>query len=701
MMKPPRLHSHQRGIVSVAAAIILIAAVVFVLTQTYGIVGTSSQSHAQQMDSAAAFFLAESGLEQGQGKLRLAADPTAQSVCLTDIPGTSPTIGRGTFTLTTASTGCDVANLNCTSCTITSTGKVGGASRTVVSVISLSAPSGGAMGCGGGGTTPVVCPVPTTPAAYLNKDIVQSINVTTVPVILFSNMAYLRHPAGGANNVNAATGCVLLGPSASGCITEWNDESNTSAGNSVVGSRGASVLINTQGNYTFTQHLTADSLFAAVGAKFGATGGTLTISGSYWRDSGSGGTASNNATASGTTNNGAACATNDGSATCPNATSPPAPIPDPPSAGSAQTSRSWCYDADTLVLGFSGKSSTNNSGALTAFQLGTSPSSSVPSGLSIAAFPNPVAGTNSELYSAMRYIYNPTYLSANDVASGAVVTGQAGAIFTGQLTNGSNLMEVIAVTPGGRLSVGDVISGSSKLGGAGNTSTITAAPPLGLAGTYTLANNSSGNDTGPLTAKSTILYVTAAPRPYLDVNDTIFGTGISAGTTISSMFAGTTGGIGSYGLSGAPRQFASTAITSNGMAVSTPASTSITAPAAGTYVAERWTVARSTALAALPGVEVALAATPVAASPAPTATLFYLTARPTHPLSNAQLCGGICAFFNHKSASATTPFTIGITGTSQWAAGMTCLKGVDTGNIVTLTGASATAKATSWTEPVH
>jgi hypothetical protein len=442
-------------------------------------------------------------------------------------------------------------------------------------------------------------------------------------------------------------------------------------------------------------------LFAAVGAKFGATGSTLAIAGSYWSDSGSGGlTVRNNATASGTTNNGAACAADDGSATCPNATLPPSSIPNPPSAGSAQTSRSWCYDADTLVLGFSGKSSNNDNGNLTAFQLGTSPPSSVPSGLSVTAFPTPVAGTNSELYSAMRYIYNPTYLSASDASSGGVVTGSAGAVFTGQLSSGSKSM---VIAPGGvtsgRLSVGDEISGSPKLGGPGNTTIITAAPPLGLDGAYTLFNNSSGDITTSLVAKSTVLYVTVASRPYLAVGDTIYAVGVTGSPTISSLGTGTTGGIGSYTLS-APQQFPSTTpspnnITSNGLTVSTPAST--TAPVAGTYVAERWTSARSAVLLA----GTTLAATTVAASPAPTATLFYLTARPTKPLLDAQICGGICAFFNHAAASAQTSFTIGITGTSQWAAGMTCLNGVDTASIVALTGTSATVQATSWTEPVH
>ncbi|MFZ2628010.1 MAG: hypothetical protein WAX67_03910 [Rugosibacter sp.] len=695
------------------AAIILIAAVVFVLTQTYGIVGVSSQSNAQQLDSTAAFFLAESGLEQGQGKLRLAPDPTLQSACLTDVPGTSPTIGRGTFTLSATSAGCDVSNLNCTSCTITSTGKVGAASRTVVSVISLAAPSGGAMGCGGSGVTPVDCPI-TTPAAYLNKDIIQSINVTTVPVILFSNMAYLRHPAGGANKVNAATDCVLLGPTSPACITQWNDESNHSSGSNVVGSRGASVRIDTPGSYTITQHLTADSLFAAVGAKFGATGSPLTIAGSYWSDDSKsvGLTVSNNATASGTTNNGAACAADDGSATCPTATSPPS---DP--SGSAQTSRSWCYDADTLVLGFSGKSSTNDNGDLTAFQLGTSPPSSVPSGLSVTAFPKPVTGTNSELYSAMRYIYNPAYMSPSNsnTRSGALVTGYAKTTFTANLTKNASYLEAtsvsddpLALTASPTNPVPIKLTGQTGptlITGTCKTSDLTTncaiAGGIGFYATNQKPKPNENLSDVSGSAASTRLTVSAAQLPYLANGDTIFINGVT-GATVTYASGTTPGGIGTYNLSTPLTISPLDSITSNGTKVTTsaPDATPPQIPAAGSIIAMRWTGSGVGQFSPGP---ITVASAPVTSSiGGNTTTTFDLSAPTVTPLSGGvQICGGICAFFNHASADAQTSFTIGITGTREWAAGMTCLKGVDTASIVALTGTSATVQATSWTEPVH
>jgi len=176
----------------------------------------------------------------------------------------------------------------------------------------------------------------------------------------------------------------------------------------------------------------------------------------------------------------------------------------------------------------------------------------------------------------------------------------------------------------------------------------------------------------------------------LAVDDTIFGTGVTANTTITEIVAGS-GGIGTYTLSGATQQrFGPTTITSNGMTVST--SSSITAaPTPGTYVAGRWTASGTGLLAA---------GTTVDGSATITTNSFKLSAHPTTPLSGAQVCGGICAFFNHASASASTNFTIGITGTSQWAAGMTCLKGVNKDDIVALTGTGATVKATNWYETV-
>jgi len=55
----------QRGIISLVAVIILIAAVMFVLNQTYGIIGITSLSNDSQSDSIAAFFLLRAAWSAG------------------------------------------------------------------------------------------------------------------------------------------------------------------------------------------------------------------------------------------------------------------------------------------------------------------------------------------------------------------------------------------------------------------------------------------------------------------------------------------------------------------------------------------------------------------------------------------------------------------------------------------------------------
>lgn len=65
-------------------------------------------------------------------------------------------------------------------------------------------------------------------------------------------------------------------------------------------------------------------------------------------------------------------------------------------------------------------------------------------------------------------------------------------------------------------------------------------------------------------------------------------------------------------------------------------------------------------------------------------TQFQLTSTPTTPLSNATICGGICALFNNPAlATSSTTFTLTRASPSeqQWASGFTCLRGVDPANI--------------------
>lgn len=699
--------NRQRGIITAMAAVVLIAAVIYVLIQSFGIIGTTSSSNQSQSDSIAAFFLAESGVEQGKGILSAASGPNSSTVCASlFLSGVSPTGSRGSFSRLSGVSAPSGCLNNCTSCTITSTGTVGSASRTVEVVMSVTAPSGGATGYGGGcqvQPTPIPNPCPTPPDGNpAHQDIVQNIEVkeppsvsAVNPVVLLSNMAYLRHPAGGVT-VEAA-GCVTI-PGGGLCTANWNDQSSSSSGDVVVGSRGVTAKVTAAGSYELRQNLTEHSMYAAVGAKIGGT--DVKVIGSYWDDNGPDGTYANSQALTGETNNGAAT---DPSLYPPDVADPPPII----NAGTRQTKTSWCYGADTLMLGFSGRSSNNATGRLDSFKFGSAPvvglsltplGGQVPSGM--AEYPAHTATTDSKLYSTVYYVHNPNYLSKPDAISGAVVTGSAGATFTATLTGGNATMVVaIGGVTSGRLSVGDTVSGSSRLGGPGNTSKIATAPSSGLDGNYTLEHVSSGppSTTASLSATSSVLYVSAALSNLgnLAESDTIYGTGVTANTTImvlgnplAACTAGA-GGIGCYTLSPAQR-FGSTTITSNGMTVNTPSS--ITAPTVGTYVAKRWTGS---------GTGVLPAETTVVGNPTPSPTSFKLSTRPLTPLSGAQVCGGICAFFDHSSASAVTTFTITIPSTQQWAAGMTCLSGVDTSSITGLIGEGIVVKATNWRELVR
>lgn len=710
------LYKNQRGAASVAIVMLLM----FILAAAVGAMLNMSSSSvvdaAKNEEQVAALFLAESGLERAQGILQAAADPTVGSTC-TGIAGSNFTLDRGKFNLSATPTGCDGSNLNCTSCKITSTGLgVGSASRTITRIMTLSAPSGGAKGCGGGGTTPPLAACtslsPTVPIANQSQYIDQNIAVTATnsPAILLSNVAYARHPQGNSNSVETNTCVAAIGSTNSKtCISQWNDQSASNNGSNVVGSQGASVgPLTNLGTYTLRQSLTKDSLFAAVGmiasgANIDLVGSSVTnSSASYWDDLTSGNTSatvSGNGSGSGQTNDGSWC--NFSSGSCTSATTI-----NGATFSQKQTSNSWCYDGDTLVFGLSGSSNNNATGALTSFTFGTSPASTaVPNGTAI--YPS-IHTNNTQVFSSLRYLYNPYFSTANDATSGMVVTGTAGAAFSGKLFNGTKQMDVTGLNlTTMKLSVGDTVSGSNALGGAANTSKIDVAPAGNQDGTYTLRDNSSASPTASLTATSNLMYVSlpSINTPALaTVGDTIYCNGLTcnafpspAGLTVNSVSG--TGGNGTvYGFSGVSRRFGgslgaanSSTITSNG--------TTVTASAPITTIPANAALTVGTPLAIRSGTGTLAAGTNTVASYTDTRH-FNLSQRPATPLSGANVCGGICAYFNH-GAAATTNFTVGVSNTSQWAAGMTCLKGVDTSTIQGLTGTSAGAKATTWHEVVN
>jgi hypothetical protein len=83
------------------------------------------------------------------------------------------------------------------------------------------------------------------------------------------------------------------------------------------------------------------------------------------------------------------------------------------------------------------------------------------------------------------------------------------------------------------------------------------------------------------------------------------------------------------------------------------------------------------------------------------ATQFLVSLTPTTQLTNATICGGICALFNNPaSSSSSTEFrlTRNSAAAKEWAAGFTCLAGVDPSKINLVTNTSV--KLTSWREVV-
>ncbi len=82
-------------------------------------------------------------------------------------------------------------------------------------------------------------------------------------------------------------------------------------------------------------------------------------------------------------------------------------------------------------------------------------------------------------------------------------------------------------------------------------------------------------------------------------------------------------------------------------------------------------------------------------------TQFQVTAAPTTPLSNATVCGGICALFdNPSSAGSSTSFSLtrATAAAQQWAGGFTCLSGVDPTKVHRI--ARSSARIGQWNEVI-
>ncbi len=659
--------------VTVLAVIFLIAGVIFVLSQTLNITGSNSIDNSRQMDSTAAFFLAESGLERARGIMgSSAASGTLDNSVCSGIT-TGGLCGTGSFALGTGRSFCynsassvpdPCTSGACTACNVRVTGTAGSASRTLNLKINLTSDNG-VTGFGGCPT----CTPPTPPVTMTLK------NTFGVPATAMFNLAW-RRVGGTAGQTVEGGNAIAFECTLSNCDNQWHVESGN--GNPSVGSMGVSVFNITAGSSTtVSQTLDKNRNYAEVGAWFPGlpNAAVPAIQGSYWKDSsGSGRTVNNNnATPShGETNSGVASP----SVACTTPTN---------STNTSQTCTSWCNGADTLVFGVSGRSDTV-ANAITGVTFDTNNSTSQHFPLAkIAHFPNTDGTTpkaTGDIYSEIWKAYNPNYLSSSGGAGATsyprAVKGTIGAIFIATLAKNGTSMVVSSVI-GGKLSVGDIVSGSNSLGnGAGSTS-ITIAPDNGLTGTYTLLVKSDKDvSNASLTTASTKLMVSGVTA-VLTTGATNNGVTISSGPENGN----------NYTISAATtlNSGAATVITqgSSGAIITVPIGT---APTAGTIVA------------VYSGTGKFIAGTTVSS---PTATTFTVSNAPTsgNEIKDAIICGGICALFNNPSSiTSTTQFTVTRTpGTTQWAGGFTCLSGVDNTKVRQVTSSSTTAS--TWSEMVQ
>jgi hypothetical protein len=652
------MRQRQRGMAAVMVVVLLIAGVLFILSQTLNIVGTRSSDNAQDLDSTAALMLAESGLQRAQAVVGGAAvgGLYADTNC-TAITATGPfALGRGTFNYSSAVSDpptCGASSASpCSTCTVSVTGTVGSAVRTLSTLYELATVNGTT---GTGQTVTMVLK-----------------NTSDFPAIALFQLAWQRQASGG--NADAS----ICANGASGCGNRWNVES--SSGNTSVGGMGVSVTIPALTySKVVTQTLTRSRNYTEVGGLFPGLSGAPTLLNSYWKESGGAHTKTvANAGSTGQVNSGAVVGA---AGACVAA-------PDTYGSGSDQTCNTWCVGGDTLVFGVSGRSAavTDQITGIT-FNTNGTPSQNVPM-TRIVHYPDTdgsIVNASGKIYAEVWKAYNPDYMS-DGTGVGAtsyptLVLATAGAnIANTNVASGTTTLHVTSITNSAnvQICVGDILSGQAGI----DNHTITGTPGgtcSNSTGAYTFSPAASANANSAIAIKSTTLRVQAAS-----------GTSFTAGATNNGSVSIASGPVaGNYTLSSAATVGTSTLISqgASGTTIGVPLGTAL--PSVGTRVAIYSTGTGTGAFAA--GTTVTAVG----------ANSFTVSSAPTTVVQGATVCGGICAFFDSPSlTSSTTEFTVTASGgTTQWGGGFMCLKGVNDPLVVPVTSTTSTAR--TWQETVQ
>lgn len=699
----PRQPASQRGVVTVVGMLFLIATVVASLALMLRISSNAVIDNQRQGDSTAAFFLAESGLEQAQAALSAGLVGNYTSDTCTGVASTY-NLARGSVRVTAVSAPatCDNAGTTpCSACTVTSVGEVGFTKRTLTQEIGLTVRNG--VFCNGATTDCSNTPTQTWQLKLKNSSAVAGVG-------LF-NLTYDEH---GNNRATCAT--------ASNCRLQL-DLSSPAAGTNSVGLMGNAVLIPSNATYPIYQTMTrGGNDLAEVGVFFlGTSAPSLTGptanpgAGSYWN------TRNNQTTSKTVGSNGSSTGgTNDGTATSGGTCSAP--------SANTQDCTSWCYGGDTLVFSFASRV-TLLTDELTGVTFGTN--SGVGQNVAmtrVAKYPSALlTGAPANVDAEIWYARNPNFSGSSPLAVNASSykgrgSGAMGARWTSNNTDATSISastQTLTVGasftgyPNQLISVGDTVSwsgggGSPACAAGASCGTITgqvtpllAGEQLGGRGRYSLSGSlavgAANNRTW--TVSSSVLRVSACTICYFAPGDSV--SGLVSGRTISTQasldngygLTEASGGVGRYTLSGTPAYVASNSnlyagtpgitlylpSSSSQPLVTTPAMLISVKPGTGSGVMA-------------PGTTVTAVSAPNAAT-----TAFTVSTQPSTPLDGATLCAGTCALF--VPGTDTTFALGGITSNFDgWAAGFTCLEGVDlTPQVVT----SSSTTSGRWTEPVQ
>ena len=684
---PPRARgparSRQEGVMSMFVAVLLLVGVLLILGQAMGIIGTRSADNIQQLDSTAALVLAESGLQRSQAIVGSSASYGTDATC-TGITGGPFALGRGSFTYGTSVSTPPTCGLSggapCEECTVTVTGTVGSAARTLKHQYFMAVSNGVA---GRGQTVTMVLK-----------------NTFSVPAMALFNLAWQRQSSGGNAD---ATFCAN---GATGCGLRWNEES--SSGNPSIGGMGVTVDIppNTLSKVV-VQNISQSRDYVEVGGLFPSTSSTSTptVVGAFWDDKHNTHLTAVNSGSSGGVINGAY----KGAGT-PLCTNPPTTYP---SGGTgsfqADTCTNWCSSADTLIFGVAARSATSADKLNTVtFNVSGSPSGGLAQNIvmtKLVHFPNEDGSTpnaSGKAYSEIWWAHNPDYylpLSGLGATSyPAVLSATVGAtVNTNTITALATSMTVTSFSDANaKICIGDVLTRTSNPDRFQSNTTVTGTPSGGgvqcsnAAGVYTFSPATDNHDmNSPVLATSKKLIVQQIVGS-VTLNTPLQLSGVNAFTPTAVVSPDTN----VYQLtpsaaapSGQPRSIQIYSQGVSGTTISLPSGTAAITP--GTIVQ------------VYSGTGQFAAQTTVLASPAPTSTSFTVSQAPATGITGAAICGGTCALFNSPSNNASvTNFTVSkSSGTSQFSGGFVCLSGVDRNNIIPVT--ATTLKTGRWQEAVQ